>query len=228
MLWLSKDSLKELGDEAPTNSASCSGGLNLASLPETCCPAWGFHCFLAVADVVVGPCLLSGRPSALQYRDYPETFLTRLLESESPALGQGIWSQNDGAPVRNGEVFRQWLNAIWTGKRIWCRGSIAWPPLSLDLGRDGWFPVGTPEGARLCSLPRTLEDLMVRLKQLWQQFKPKCYDVFERVPCGALPSAFKLTEAAAHTYCNYEALIVWSFDHLHHLHHLTVMFIFGN
>jgi hypothetical protein len=41
--------------------------------------------------------------------------------------------------------------------------------------------------------------------------------MFERMPCGALPSALKWKEAAANTYCNHETPMVWSFDNLRHL-----------
>jgi hypothetical protein len=37
------------------------------------------------------------------------------------------------------------------------------------------------------------------------------------MPCGALPSAFKWTEAASITCCNYEASMVWTSDSLCHL-----------
>jgi hypothetical protein len=37
------------------------------------------------------------------------------------------------------------------------------------------------------------------------------------MPCGALPSTLKWTEAASNTYCNYEAPFVWSSDSLRHL-----------
>jgi hypothetical protein len=40
---------------------------------------------------------------------------------------------------------------------------------------------------------------------------------FERMPCGALPSALYWTEAASNTCCDSETPTVWSFDSLRHM-----------
>jgi hypothetical protein len=37
------------------------------------------------------------------------------------------------------------------------------------------------------------------------------------IPCGALPSGLKWTQAASNSSCNYEAPVVCSFDNLRHL-----------
>jgi hypothetical protein len=58
------------------------------------------------------------------------------------------------------------------------------------------------------SLPRLSKISCKGFKQLWQLSMPTCYGVFERLQCGALPSASKWTEAASSNYCNYEAPMV--------------------
>jgi hypothetical protein len=126
--------------------------LSLTSLPGTSCPHWGFHCFLAVADIVVGPHLLSGMLTAQQYRNYRETVLPGLLENMPLAVRQRLWFQHDWAPAHFAEHARQWLNATYSGRWIGCRRPIARPPRSPELNLDGLFPMGTHEGTRLCSL----------------------------------------------------------------------------
>jgi hypothetical protein len=49
-------------------------------------------------------------------------------------------------------------------------------------------------------------------KQLWQRSMSTYHGALERMPCGALPSAFKWTEGASNTHCNYRASMVSSFD----------------
>lgn len=63
---------------------------------------------------------------------------------------------------------------------------------------------------------------------MWQQPTPKYYDVFERKPWGALPSALKWTKAPSNAYCNYEAPVVWSFDSLCHLTVTCILTIKGH
>jgi hypothetical protein len=64
---------------------------------------------------------------------------------------------------------------------------------------------------------RTIEDLVARLQEAVTTVDANMLGVFERMPCSALPSALKWTDAASKTYCNYEAPMVSLFDSLRHL-----------
>jgi hypothetical protein len=58
---------------------------------------------------------------------------------------------------------------------------------------DACPSVGTSEGARTCII--SWQDF----KQLWQRPMLSCSGVFERIPCGTLPSTLKWTEATSNT-----------------------------
>jgi hypothetical protein len=82
----------------------------------------------------------------------PLNYLTSYLKICMPlALRQRLWFQHHGTPERYGEEVRRRLNAtypgMWTGRRRW----IVRPLRSSDLIPIDFFPMGTPEGACLCS-----------------------------------------------------------------------------
>jgi hypothetical protein len=55
--------------------------------------------------------------------------------------------------------------------------------------------------------PRTIEDLVARLQAAVTTVDANMF-VLERMPCSALLSVLKWTEAASNTYCNYEAAML--------------------
>jgi hypothetical protein len=54
----------------------------------------------------------------------------------------------------------------------------------------------------------TIEDVVARVQATVTAVDVSTLGVFERMPCGALPSALKSTEAASDTYCSYEGPMV--------------------
>jgi hypothetical protein len=73
--------------EAPFNTAPCSEGLSLTSLPDRSCHNSGVQCILTIAEPVFGTCLLSGTPTYQRHRSYRETYQISL----SVALVQAMW-----------------------------------------------------------------------------------------------------------------------------------------
>jgi hypothetical protein len=107
---------------------------------------------------------------------------------------------------------RQWLKVLYSGRWIGSVGPIA----STDLTPLAFFPMGTTEGTRWRSPSQDYR--RHHGKTSGSCDNGRCQRVvFESVPCGALPSASKWTEAASNTHFNYEAPVVSSFDCLPHL-----------
>jgi hypothetical protein len=107
---------------------------------------------------------------------------------------------------------RQWSNATYPGRWVWRGGPIAWPPQSPDLTPISLFLRGHLKEHVYSVPPRTIEDLVARLQAAvdllgrWQHVKP-CTRQWRL-------SAFKWTEAASKSNCNYEAPMVRSVDGL--------------
>jgi hypothetical protein len=132
---------------------------------------------------------------------------------------QGLWFQQDGAPAYYGGIVRQWLNATYPGRWTGLWGPIAWPSRSSDPTPVVFFLLWQRrENADVVS-SRITAGFVARLqcRQVWQRSMPAYYGVFEGVPFGSLPSAWKWTKAAPNTSCNYEATIIRSVDSLCHL-----------
>jgi hypothetical protein len=70
------------------------------------------------------------------------------------------------------------------------------------------FLPGTPEVACLCSPSQVYRRSHWKTSSSCNESMPICYGMFERMPCGILPSAWKWMEDASNTYSNYK-VIVW-------------------
>jgi hypothetical protein len=100
-------------------------------------------------DIVVGPCLLSNRPTAQRYRDFLESVLAGPLEDVLIVVRQRLWFRS-----------RRSSSALWgrrpavvehdiSGEMDWTSRADCMASSLAGSNSDGFFSVRTPDRVRL-------------------------------------------------------------------------------